>query len=161
MAAGCGCHGPTNTRCDDASDQESDSRDLGQVLSPEAVIPGSALIVGRNRIAEFKRDRRADDGRSRRPVRPGGRLLDAGQPEDAVLEYQETTRRRIVGSVGLWRRQVAWRRQRRPRRRASTALNGRAPAEEEVEAADQAQPVRRVPRAFLGTSVHANVAGCC
>ena len=57
---------------------------------PEAVIPGSALIVGRNRIAEFKRDRRADVGRSRRPVRPGGRLLDAGQPEDAVLEYQET-----------------------------------------------------------------------
>ena len=25
----------------------------------------------------------------------------------------------------------------------------------------QAQPVRGVPRAFLGTSVHANVAGCC
>jgi Flp pilus assembly protein TadD len=33
-----------------------------------------------------------DAGRSRRPVRPGGSLLDAGQPEDAVLEYQETIR---------------------------------------------------------------------
>jgi hypothetical protein len=50
-----------------------------------------------------------------------------------------------------------------------TAMAGRS-SEEEIEAflrrwrsaaADQAQPVRGVPRAFLGTSVHANVAGRC
>ena len=34
-------------------------------------------------------------------------------------------------------------------------------ASDRSAAADQEQPVRGVPRAFLGTSVHANVAGCC
>jgi hypothetical protein len=71
----------------------------------EAVIPGPTLIVERNRIAEFKEVAALipDDP----VVRFGlaGAYLHAGQPEEAVLEYQETIR-------------LAWPRRRRPTRRA-------------------------------------------
>ena len=106
-----------------------------------------------------------------------GAYLDAGQPEEAVLEYQETIRLKPDYSAahrGLGRaleRRVAWPRRRRPTRRASTSRHERAISRRgrsrpsyaawRSAAADQAQPVRGVPRAFLGTSVHANVAGCC
>jgi hypothetical protein len=45
---------------------------------------------------------------------------------------------------------------------AKRCLEGAWPQDPTREALerDQAQPVRGVPRAFLGTSVHANVAGC-
>ena len=56
------------------------------------MIPGPTLIVERNRIAEFKEVAALipDDP----VVRFGlaGAYLDAGQPEEAVLEYQETIR---------------------------------------------------------------------
>ena len=64
----------------------------GPPRRPEAVIPGPTLIVERNQIAEFKEvaARMPDDP----VVRFGlaGAYLDAGHPEEAVLEYQETIR---------------------------------------------------------------------
>jgi predicted Zn-dependent protease len=142
------------------------------------VIPGPTLIVERNRIAEFK------DVAALMPDDPvvrfglAGAYLDAGQSEEAVLEYQETIRLKPDYSVayrGLSRaleKAGPWPRRRRPTRRAlrprgEPAISRRRRrlksfcAAWRSAAADQAQPDRGVPRAFLGTSVHANVAGCC
>jgi hypothetical protein len=64
----------------------------GPPRRPEAVIPGPTLIVEQNRIAEFK------EVAALMPDDPVGRFglagayLDPGQPEEAVLEYQETIR---------------------------------------------------------------------
>jgi hypothetical protein len=96
-----------------------------------------------------------------------------------LLEMLATTpKHRMVLTVGL--RPWCARRVRRPRGRlpalglasdcsppprlgaAQTGVWQTRPPNPAREAVwrDQAQPVRGVPRAFLGTNVHANVAGC-
>jgi hypothetical protein len=101
-----------------------------------------------------------------------------GKPEEAVLEYPETIRPKPDYSAahrGLGR--ALEKAGRLAEAEAGytagldlTARTGdldekrnrglRAPPGE-ARRLIQAQPVRGVPRAFLGTSVHANVAGCC
>ena len=48
-----------------------------------------------------------------------------------------------------------------PQNRRTRRSERRCLAFERADPVDQPQPVRGVPRAFLGTSVHAKVAGCC